>query len=59
MSVEDHRRLTVSFTKHQMQLLDRLLEQQKQWRSKNELILRAVREFADQHEGNRRDQSDD
>lgn len=59
MTTENRRRLAVRFTKHQMQLLDRLLEQQEQWRSLDELIQRAVHEFADQHAGDQRDENDD
>lgn len=59
MDTENQVRLTVSFTKHQMQLLDRLLEQQEQWRSMNELILQAVHDFADRHAGDAKVEKDD
>lgn len=51
MATESQEQLTVTFTKHQVQLLNRLLEQQQQWGSLDELILQALHEFADRHAG--------
>ena len=55
MNEERYRKQIVRFTKHQAQLLDRLLKKQAKWDSMNALILEAVREFARQYAGSQRD----
>ncbi len=59
MKAENKKQLTVRFTVHQRQLLDRLMDQQQRWKTLNELILDAVREFADQHASEPRDEKND
>lgn len=59
MDSEAQRRITVSFTTHQMQLLDRLMEQQGRWESLDELIVEAVHDFGDRHAGEDEEPDDD
>ena len=49
MSKGKSRSLVVRFTKHQLQLMDRLVRENDDWVSVNELIVDALQQFAKQH----------
>ncbi len=49
MSKKRSKSLVVRFTKHQLQLMDRLVRENDDWVSVNELIVDALQQFAEQH----------